>query len=130
MIFDWEDFWTLAEQLAQDARTQPGSLGVAMKRTAISRAYYAVFGSAANWLRIHHPAHLLAGHGAIHQNVIDFFLFSGDENHREIGRAINRLRGRRNQADYNATIPDLENLVGDSLFDANRVLNALAGLKM
>ncbi len=129
MIFDWEDFWTLAEKLALDAPAQPAPLCAAMRRTAISRAYYAVFGSAANWLRVHYPTHLLAGHGVIHQNVIDFFLFSSDYTHQDIGRGINRLRGRRNQADYNATIADLENLVGDSLFDANRILNALAGLE-
>lgn len=128
MIFDWEDFWTLAEKLAREAPTQPASLANAMRRTAISRAYYAVFGSAANWLRVHHPTHPLSGHGEIHQNVVDFFLFSQLSAHQEIGRSLQRLRGRRNQADTNATITNIESLVGDSLFDANRVLNALAGL--
>ena len=129
MILDWEDFWALAEKLAQDAPSQPAPMQSAMQRTAISRVYYAVFGSAANWLRVTHPTHILARHGEIHQNVLDFFVFSSDERHQEIGRAIQRLRARRNLADYNARVGNIETLVGDSLFDANRVLNALAGLE-
>jgi uncharacterized protein (UPF0332 family) len=131
MNFNWEEFLEVARDLAKaaDAQTSPQKRE-AMRRSSVSRAYYAVFGAALRWLRANHPDHPLPAHGEIHQSVIDFFGFSGDETSREVSKLLRRLRQRRNEADYQDQVAGLDKLAKSSLFDANRALNALGSLEI
>ena len=98
-------------------------------RSATSRAYYAAFNIAAQWLRQHYPTHPLPSHGEIHQGVSDFFLFHQDVEFRVVGETLSDMRQARNLVDYRLRVPDAFKTARRNLFDANRVLNALAGLE-
>jgi uncharacterized protein (UPF0332 family) len=128
--FKWEEFLHVARDLAQSAATQNSApKREAMHRSAVSRAYYASFGTALQWLQTNFPNHPLPAHGEIHQSVIDFFGFSNDETFVEIAKLMRRLRQRRNEADYKSQLNGLEQMAQNAIFDANRVLNALSGLE-
>ncbi len=129
MKFNWEEFLEVARDLAADAAQTSPQKRAAMNRSAISRAYYAVFGTALSFLQTNYPSHPLPAHGEIHQSVIDFFGFSNDETFVEIVKLMRRLRQRRNEADYKSQVAGLDNMAQNSIFDANRVLNALSGLE-
>lgn len=130
MNFNWEEFLNVARNLAEGAVSQTApQKREAMRRSAISRAYYAVFGCALTFLQANDAAHPLPAHGEIHQSVIDFFAFSDDETFREIAKLLRRLRQRRNEADYQTRLAGLDKMAPSALFDASRVLNALSGLE-
>lgn len=130
MNFNWEEFLNVARDLTANATSQTSlQKREGMRRSAVSRAYYAVFGTALKFLQANYPAHPLPAHGEIRQSVIDFFAFSDDETFREIAKLLRRLRQRRNEADYKTNLTGLEKMAQNAIFDANRVLNALSGLE-
>ena len=78
----------------------------AKNRSIVGRAYYALFLSAREKLKdIVEPEHCIYLSGArsklnIHRLVINSYLLSEDEEHRDIGRTLEILRKERNKADY------------------------------
>lgn len=131
MKFDWQQFFDLATELSRlaELETSPQKCE-AMRRTAISRAYYAVFCLSAAWLRENFPQTNLPESGEIHRGVIDFFEWHQNPEYKQVGVLLDSLRKRRNRADYASQMADSKSLVARSLFDANRVLNALSGLEI
>ncbi len=130
MKFDWHQLFELANELARQAEseTEPQKRE-ALRRTAISRAYYAVFCLSAAWLREHFPQVTLPESGDIHRGVIDFFEWHQEAEYKQVGVLLDSLRKRRNRADYASRLQDSKDVLARSLFDANRVLNALSGLE-
>jgi len=126
--FDWEQLLELANELWQQAQEAKGQKREALLRSAASRAYYAAFNVAAEWLREHHPSHPLPANADAHQAVADFFVFHQEAEHRFIGERLGYMRQGRNQVDYRPRVSDSLKIARRNLFDANRVLNALAGL--
>ncbi len=53
MSFDWSQYFDVSRELADQARNAPAPLQEARLRSSISRAYYALFGQARNYLRKH-----------------------------------------------------------------------------
>ena len=99
MSFDWGKFIGLAEDLFN--RAGDFSDREACLRTAISRAYYGAFGLAR---RVAESEGLdLTGGPEDHEKVRAFFLQSGDQRRRGIGAHLDRLRRKRNRADYDLT---------------------------
>ena len=90
--FDWEEFLDLAEQLVQ-RRGDP-----AAERTAISRAYYAVFHKASAYLI--RQGERLTFTGEDHAFVWRWFRMRGDRLSRAIGQNGRRLIDARRRADY------------------------------
>lgn len=118
MVFDWSQYLVLAEALA----TQPDN--EAALRSAVSRAYYAAFCSAreyllnTNMLFGRRPRRPRLSHRAVwhtYQRDVD----------RRIGMDGNRLRELRNLVDYEDVVPDLENAVRSALSTSRRILASL-----
>jgi len=120
MPFDWNDFLSLAQQLATNADE-------AAKRTAISRAYYCIFNLAfarAESAGCRYPQ----GEG-YHQWCWRKYSDTPDPSCRKLGVEGNRMLALRVRADYKAgDIRRLDDTVLRMLTDAQRFLTALAVL--
>jgi len=121
MPFDWNNFLSLAEQLALNDDE-------ASKRTAISRAYYCIFNLA------YARAELSVGPrpgGERSSHQWCWRQYKGTENQTcvKLGNAGDRLKRMRVEADYNPTvILRLDDEVERTLLDAQEFLADLATL--
>ena len=103
MRFDWSEYLNLAEELA--AISGDSDNNEAKLRSAISRAYYAVFCLARNYLRdVEQDSRLSRKTPDIneHQYVAEKFIFHKSKAKKmiKIGENLSRLRLFRNKADY------------------------------
>lgn len=89
--FGWEDYLRLAQQLAPLESE-------AAKRTSISRAYYFIF-HLARQRALSNLCKFSTGESS-HKSVWACYISSPDPNCKSLGLAGNRLRQRRNIADY------------------------------
>lgn len=97
MSFDWSEYLSLAQELAgQSGRVANQE---SKYRSAISRAYYAAFCKARNYLRDVEGQAIPAG-GKSHTYVRDEYRNNSTRTRRRIGEKLNRLRSDRNRADY------------------------------
>lgn len=92
-MFDWLSYLEVARRLVDGDQ----QLGEACRRSAISRAYYGVFGKGREVLQ---QQGLLFEREAIHAQVIRTLRREPPTS--ELGRDLDRLRRERNEADYNA----------------------------
>lgn len=93
MAFDWNAYLELAERLTTDSATKEA---VAKNRSAVSRAYYAVY----NLARDQAPRGVTRrGRGSSHRDLIDHFNQRGQHS---IANLLELMRDRRNDADYDA----------------------------
>jgi uncharacterized protein (UPF0332 family) len=121
-MFDWTSYLVLARELAK----QPDE---ASRRTAVSRAYYAIFNKA----RV-----LLEGEGAVisatgraHDDIWRTLEGAG-RGRRRLGAEGKRLREMRRKADYAGMVISLEKVTADVLATAeslNRLVDAESALK-
>ncbi|MBF2057096.1 MAG: HEPN domain-containing protein [Cyanobacterium sp. T60_A2020_053] len=95
MKFDWSEYLKLAQELIESETNE------AKQRSAISRAYYAVFCYARNYLKDYLDFQSRRGENE-HQTVAEEFKTYDSQNRkmREIGNDLSRLRLDRNKADY------------------------------
>jgi hypothetical protein len=118
MPTDPREFQRLAIELAQ--RGGPAEL-----RTAIGRAYYAVFNTSAEMLRRFKVpvTRNAAGHG----EVLRYLGNSGDAELIDAGYKLGTLRARRNAADYDLTSSEAENAntVRSVVETARRILEVI-----
>lgn len=119
MSFSWMDYLNLA------ARLLPG-IDEADRRTAISRAYYAVFNQADAWLQLKRP--LTVTNRGRHEQVWSEFK-SGSAAAQQVALDGERLKQRRVKADYR--IPYEGNLAFEAATAVSlsrKVLRAIEGL--
>jgi uncharacterized protein (UPF0332 family) len=102
MSFDWAEYLALAKELIENPTIYPE----ARQRSAVSRAYYAAFNLAKNYLEQAEEQSLPKTADA-HRYVAEYFRLSDDPDQREIGNNLARLRLFRNQADYTSSFPGL-----------------------
>ena len=108
-MFDPDDFRKLAASMTQ------GACGAAQSRTAISRSYYAAFLVARQFLeRYFH----FERHGESHVQVRMLFLGCTNEEARRVGRHLDELRDRRNDADYDLNADDVNDFNNARLYVA------------
>jgi uncharacterized protein (UPF0332 family) len=121
MSFRWEKFLEVAETLSS---SDAGTDREACLRSAVSRAYYAAFGSARSRARERrlHTRQSAAEHG----EVSVFFAQKYGDAGGEIAKLLSRLRTNRNIADYDDVCEDAERLSTESIAYAGRVLSLLA----
>jgi uncharacterized protein (UPF0332 family) len=115
--FDWMEFLNLADELAVDTALQ--STIDAKLRSAISRAYYAVFHRAKTKFL---PARA-TGFGS-HNEVIDLLERSDDLTRRQLGVGLKRLKNNRTKADYDDIVRNMPALAEDSLVAARELINS------
>ena len=97
MSFDWTQYLFLARELTKGSTSS--SNHEAKLRSAISRAYYAAFCNARNFLRDDRKE-VIPSTGVAHGIVKDIFGGSTDKIELEIEADLDRLRIDRNKADY------------------------------
>ena len=124
MSFVWSEYLDLAKELLGDASKSP--IEEAKLRSAISRAYYAAFNEARNYLEINKPTVYIPKTGAAHEIVADTFLDDSKPDWIAVGLNLSRLKANRHKADYWDTITGLSNLTTISLRFA---ADAIAKLK-
>jgi uncharacterized protein (UPF0332 family) len=94
IVFDWSSFADLAQELSGRSGEE------AAERSAISRAYYAAFHAARDYLDRTGPA--VARSGSAHAEVRNRMFWS----ERRVGEGLRRLHGLRKHADYDDVYPD------------------------
>jgi uncharacterized protein (UPF0332 family) len=90
--FAWDDFLAFAEELQRNRSDE------AAMRSAVSRAYYAVFHLSLHFLEQHHGA--VTSMANRHQAVWHEFQRGPDKSWKAISRLGDRLKLRRVDADY------------------------------
>ena len=123
MSFDWSEYLTLAQELTSASISSP--IQEAHLRAAISRAYYAAFCKARNYL--HNKDGYLTPRGTnAHLDVIMKFERSSNMGRRKVGALLRSLRGIRNLVDYEEIFPG--NQLGrtqGALSESERVIRLL-----
>jgi uncharacterized protein (UPF0332 family) len=122
MSFSWVKYLSVAEALSDHMDVDRE----ACLRSAVSRAYYAAFGSARSHARERrlHTRQSAAEHG----EVSVFFAQKYGDAGGEIAKLLSRLRTNRNIADYDDICEEAEGLSTESIAYAHRVLNLLVTL--
>jgi hypothetical protein len=126
MSFDWSHYLELAKELNTGSSGSP--IEEAKLRSAISRAYYAAFCVARNYLRLHRPAVYIPPGGEAHRIVKETFERDPDLVWRSIGIKLGRLRINRGTADYEDTVPGLSALAQLSLIVADEAITKIKAL--
>lgn len=132
MRFDWSEYLNLAQELA--AISGDSVNNEAKLRSAVSRAYYAVFCLARNYLRDVEKDPRLSHNKTTdineHQYVAEEFIFhkSKAKNTIRLGENLSRLRQMRNKADYADTIFTLSKDVKTALNLAQNIIKSLSEL--
>lgn len=127
MTFEYEDYLYLAQELAGKTPAKPS--GEAAKlRSAISRAYYAAFLKAREYLENNSSA-IIPRDGTAHSFVRDEFLFDRDGKRKRIGRYLGFLLENRRLADYEETLTGLPNLTEVAVERAGNIIQWLAELR-
>lgn len=127
MSFDWAAFLRVAEMLQGASDTDSPDRNEAYLRTAVSRAYYAVYCQARNRLRDIEGIRIPVGASA-HLVVRNRYEEADDPRHAEIGVHLRLLRYDRNRCDYDDKVSNLREIVGDSLARAGAALDLLERL--
>lgn len=128
--FDWLKFLTLAKELRKRESEEEAV------RTSVSRAYYATYHMALEFLernRISVTRGVAGAGGAraatSHDAVWKTFAESKDLRWRKIGEDGDRLKRKRQQADSDAYVHKLVPDVADeALLRSQRIIDSLAGL--
>ncbi|MBI4556899.1 MAG: HEPN domain-containing protein [Candidatus Hydrogenedentes bacterium] len=124
MKFDWSNYLVLARALVGQ-ESKPAERE-AQFRAAVSRAYYAAFCSARNYLRDRDPD--VPDSGEAHIYVQNAFEQDDAENRRRIGNVLRRLRISRRKADYDDQFPGVEHECTVSIRRADQILGWLRQL--
>jgi len=103
IVFDWPDYLELAEELGESSDNE------AKMRSSISRAYYAAYCNARNYM-IEKDHNQIPKDESVHQYVINYFWGFKHESikthtRREIGIILDRMKKRRINADYEDRFP-------------------------
>ena len=125
MIFDWSQYLNVARELAGYTTTPANQ--EAKLRAAISRAYYAAFINARNYLR-DREGHSIPRTSAAHGYVSDQFDLSSDPVRQLIADDLVKLRLYRNQADYVDIFPGLSSITLVALKLSEDVISTLSNL--
>lgn len=115
MFFGWSDFLILAENLANGPDP---AVGEASLRTAISRAYYAAFGESREYA-VAQLGFVPTRKPEDHKRLRDVFEKAGMY---DVAQSLNRLRGWRNDCDYDSTIPVSSVYCVNAIATAKKVL--------
>lgn len=126
MSFDWSEYLTLAQELASTSTTSP--IEEAKLRSAISRAYYAAFCKARNYL-IYENNEPIPRNVNVHWYVVDKFETSAQTERQTIGFLLRHMRSIRNIIDYQDRFHrDLKKTARGVLAEAAEVLHLLSTL--
>lgn len=122
MTFDWAEYLKLAQELAGQAVNPANE--EAKLRSSVSRAYYAAYCKARNYLR-DIEGYSIPPTSKAHTYVRNKFKNSPDRLRRSIGDGLDRLRIRRDQVDYDDSVTGLSSMVIMSLKSTQNIIRML-----
>jgi len=107
MSFDWRKYLTFAELMYEKANSEDSDCHdkETFYRCAISRAYYAVFCLARNYLKDFENQQFYSDE---HRKVHSFFINKQDTEKRKIGNQLKMLHQDRKKADYDDSFDQYE----------------------
>ena len=123
-MFDWNTYLQLAEDLQKQANTS--RIREALLRSSTSRAFYAAFCLARNYLN--NKCGVDKKKLKSQDYVIDLFKYSEDEAKKQIGMDLDRLQGYRNKADYENKVNKAEKLTKTSVLTAKDIIMTIDNL--
>jgi uncharacterized protein (UPF0332 family) len=121
-MFDWSSYLVLAQELAK----RPDE---ASRRTAVSRAYYAIFNKARALLEA--EGTVISNTGRAHDDIWRTLEGAG-RGRRRLGAEGKRLREMRRKVDYDGAVAAIERVTADALATAeslSRLVDAEAASK-
>ncbi len=124
MSFNWSEYLDVARELASVATSTNKE---AKLRSAISRAYYAAFINARNYLRDREGL-LISKTSDAHRYVSVQFEHSPDLVRQSLGKNLLRLRNFRRQADYVDAFPGLNGITQIALKLSEEIIATLNSL--
>ncbi len=121
--FEWSDYLKLANKL--HLCSSKSELKEAFLRTAISRAYYAAYCLAKNYIsKI--ETNIVSNNVSAHAEVQAFFKNDKtNRTHLKVGTKLERLRKNRNKADYAYKMSEIEKTTLFSIEEAQFILDFL-----
>ena len=119
MGFNWSEYLTIAKELA--LRSDEAAL-----RSALSRAYYAAFGTALERLAV--TGHAISQTAEAHSEVCRLYKNADDGPLHYVGIEGVRLRQLRRWADYDRNVVFNDIVVGKAVSLAERTINAIRRL--
>ncbi|ADI02723.1 MAG TPA: hypothetical protein GXX39_08975 [Syntrophothermus lipocalidus] len=123
-MFDWGEYLVLAQYLANFDDRDVSVSREAITRTAISRAYYAIFGLAQDYAKQYLGFTPYAKkRNSPHRDLIDFYKRINKPQFRIMANDIRRLRDWRNKCDYEANAKICLEDVETALTIAQKILN-------
>lgn len=127
MAFDWNEYLIVATKLKEATfnKTNTGDIE-ALRRIAISRAYYSVYHLAVEYAESYHG--YTAPRIESHKAIIDLYLARvGNIEHQRVGKILSRLRKDRCDSDYESkNLGDMQALLESVILGANEIKNILA----
>lgn len=119
MKFDWSQYVTLAQELAGHPITAHKE---AKLRSSVSRAYYAAFCKARNYVRneLGYPIPMT---GEAHNLVINTLKTSIEPTLRKAGINLDRLRLDRNKVDYKNSVTGLNSMTKIALMLTQQIIS-------
>jgi uncharacterized protein (UPF0332 family) len=127
MSFGWGDYFQLAQALFDDSSRFGNQLEEAVLRTAISRAYYSAYHHAVD-IAVERDNFRAEITEQAHQRLILHFMYSTDEDYKQIGNDLDRLRKERNRADYDEPIKRPSSMATHALLVARFIIEKLDSL--
>jgi len=121
--FSWSDFYLLAVELSKNDYKN-SNLKEAYMRTIVSRAYYAAFCTARDWL-VSKGLYVI-NKETVHQDVPKYFRWLKGLDY--IKDFLNDMRSWRNACDYDVVLEedkDINKMVKESLRNSEKILKAL-----
>lgn len=116
-MFDWKEYLTLAEDLG--AGRAPTASEEARARAAVSRAYYAVFCRARDYLvATTELSFKRQDEPNLHQRVAELLRLSVDGRRRDLGKRLVLMRLARNRCDYESEVRHVRELQAETLTHA------------
>ncbi len=116
-MFEWQEYLEVAKSLASNPKE-------GFQRSAVSRAYYAAFGVARDWLL--RQNYILEHNGQDHFLVWNKFMTFDNRIYWKISTDGQRLRKNRGKADYDNILTDATTLANDSIKSAEWIIDKLS----
>jgi len=117
--FNWEDFLNVARSLTGTPRRTPSE--ESKRRCAVSRAYYSAFNVTRKSLA--NKGLVQSKRVGIQEEIIDLLTNSDNEDWRNIGMTLDRLKVERVKADYHDTFRGIDKKVNEVLKDAEGAIH-------
>lgn len=123
-MYSWDSYLSIAQSLSKLAHGKIGDRAEALKRTAISRAYYSSFHIAKKYAEAVNYVQPTSG-GDTHKALSNWFSNSPDNNLKQIGADLFNLKRNRRKADYDDSFTDLDKKVLETVEGAEEIIRLL-----